>query len=78
MSANSNHNGDIATWVKKVIDSCETPQQINSARRLLSLYRYKLDREKVELYARLDHIKPLQNAIDEKHWEFLETLTKLK
>lgn len=78
MSANSNHNGDIAMWVKKVIDSCETPQQINKARRLMLLFKDKLDREKIEFYVKLDYVRPLQSAIDEKYWERLETLKKLK
>lgn len=78
MAANSKHNGDIAIWVKKVIESCETPQQINNARRLMLLFSDKLDRENVDFLIKRDHIKSLQNEIDLKYCERLENLKKQK
>lgn len=35
MGALSKHYGDIAIWVEKVINSVETPEQLNSAKKLL-------------------------------------------
>jgi hypothetical protein len=35
MAATSNHYGDVANWIEKVIDSCETPSQEAAARRLV-------------------------------------------
>lgn len=35
MAATSRHYGDVATWIGKVIDSCETPLQEVTARKLV-------------------------------------------
>ena len=35
MGAQSNHYGDISTWIEKVIESCETRQQTRTADKLL-------------------------------------------
>lgn len=42
MGAISNHNGDVANWIEKVIDSCETPLQEVSARKLIQLFELRL------------------------------------
>jgi hypothetical protein len=36
MGAQSNHYGDISTWIEKVIEYCETIQQTITADKLLS------------------------------------------
>lgn len=41
MAANSKHPMDIYMWVKKVIQSCETTNQLTSAYKLVSLYQKK-------------------------------------
>ena len=38
MASTSNHYGDVANWIEKVIDSCETPLQEISERKLVRLY----------------------------------------
>jgi hypothetical protein len=32
------HYGDVARWIERVIDSCETPKQVKSAERLIRLF----------------------------------------
>lgn len=39
MAANSLHPGDIILWIQKIIDSCETPGQINTTLRIIERYR---------------------------------------
>ena len=40
MGATSNNINDIAIWVEKVIDSCETPMQEVYARKLIRLFEH--------------------------------------
>ena len=35
MAANSSHYGDINMWIEKVIDSCESLDQLTTARKLI-------------------------------------------
>lgn len=46
-----NHYGDVANWVEKVIDSCETTQQAYVARNLVRLFKQRIFKEAPELYA---------------------------
>jgi hypothetical protein len=48
MAATSKHHGDVAIWIEKVINSCETPMQEIAARKLINLFEsqyQKIDRE---------------------------------
>ena len=48
MAASSKHYGDVVNWIEKVIDSCETPLQELTARRLVRLFESQyqnIDRE---------------------------------
>jgi hypothetical protein len=38
MAATSKHYGDVAIWIKKVIDSCETQEQDRAARNLIKQF----------------------------------------
>ena len=38
MAATSKHYGDVYKWLEKIIDSCTTPLQESSARRLIRLF----------------------------------------
>jgi len=42
MAAQSKHNGDILLWVHKVIDSCTTPLQVISARKVVRQFTKKI------------------------------------
>ena len=35
MASNSKHYGDVFNWIKKVVDSCTTTEQIQSANKLI-------------------------------------------
>lgn len=49
MGSISNHYGDVATWVEKVINSCESPQQEIAARKLLRQFEKRIETEVPEL-----------------------------
>ena len=48
MAATSNHYGDIANWIEKVIDSCNHPKQEPTARRLIQNFEKYLLRSNVD------------------------------
>ena len=52
MGAKGNNWYDVLLWVEKVIESCETPQQETTARKLVKLYfkRYKKEFGEVDLH----------------------------
>jgi hypothetical protein len=49
MASTSNHYGDVANWIEKVIISCETPLQEIAARKLIRLFEKRIDVEAPEL-----------------------------
>ena len=52
MENRSTHYGDVAKWIEKVIDSCETYQQTFGARQLICNFEKQLKRkypEKIKL-----------------------------
>jgi disulfide oxidoreductase YuzD len=76
MAAESKHNGDIANWILKIVKSCETRPQLNNARKLMSIFRQKLDRENLDYPLRRGYIDLIQNELDLKLYEFIEKLKK--
>ena len=42
MAANSKHPGDIDLWIRKIIDSCETPSQMIGAKEMIYISARKL------------------------------------
>lgn len=42
----SNHYGDIIQWIEKVIESCQNVEQLKVAKRLVSNFEHKLDRDR--------------------------------
>lgn len=69
MAATSNHTGDVGIWLEKVIESCETHQQENSARKLVSLFEDRLLREKSEFF--WEYSRKLRGKLDEKFYAIL-------
>jgi hypothetical protein len=67
MEQRSTHYGDVAKWIEKVIDSCETRQQIIVARKLISNFRNQLlsDKEYYSKYA-YSVIQPLDDRLSYK------------
>ena len=47
MEKRSTHYGDVEKWVRKVIDSCETYQQIFGAKNLIKNFEDQMKRNKV-------------------------------
>jgi 2,3-bisphosphoglycerate-independent phosphoglycerate mutase len=52
MGAISNHYGDVQNWVEKVIDSCETQDQTDSARKLVWNFENQMRNNKVDISIR--------------------------
>jgi hypothetical protein len=57
MASTSKHYGDVVNWIEKVINSCETPLQEGTARKLI--YQFELSRRlrdtlDQKFYTRLD------------------------
>jgi hypothetical protein len=48
MDNRSTHYGDVAKWIEKVIDSCETYQQTFTARMLIVNFEKQMNRNKVD------------------------------
>ena len=78
MGATSKHHGDVANWIEKVINSCETPLQEVTARRLVRLFESQYQDIDRELDWSLS--KKLRLALDSKVYSRLnilhETLSK--
>jgi hypothetical protein len=64
MAATSRHHGDISIWIEKVIDSCETPSQELSVRRLVRLYEKQYSYLEYPVYRELT--LRLQNKLNSK------------
>jgi hypothetical protein len=69
MENRSTHYGDVAKWIEKVIDSCETYQQTFGARQLIWNFEKQLKRKYPEKYWR-EHfynlIDPLESSLSHK------------
>ena len=74
MEAKSNHYRDVANWIEKVINSCETPQQEIVARNLARLFEQRLWSEKNELY--VYYTRHLRDVLDNKFYTRLESKLK--
>jgi hypothetical protein len=48
MEKRSAHYGDVAKWIEKVIDSCETYQQTFAAKMLIVNFGKQMSRNKVD------------------------------
>jgi len=70
MAATSNHYGDVANWIEKVIDSCETPSQEVSARNLVRLYEKQYSYLEYPVYR--DLCRRLNNKLDDKFYSRIE------
>jgi hypothetical protein len=75
MENRSTHYGDVAKWVEKVINSCETYEQTFGARQLIWNFEKQLQRTHPEKYWR-EHfynlISPLESSLSDKRHRLLE------
>lgn len=77
MAAASKHYGDVAIWIEKVINSCETYSQEATARRLVCLFKRQYQDIDSELNWALS--TRLRNAINNSLSRFYNRLsTKLQ
>ena len=74
MASTSNHYGDVANWIEKVIDSCETPLQEISARKLVRLYEKQYSYLDYPVYREL--CCRLRNKLDNKFYSRIEQQIK--
>jgi hypothetical protein len=70
MASTSNHYGDVAIWIEKVIDSCETPLQEVTARKLVRLFEKKYSYLDYPVYR--DLCRRLECKLDDKTYSRLE------
>ena len=76
MASTSNHYGDVANWIEKVIDSCETPLQEISARKLVRLYEKQYSYLDYPVYREL--CRRLQSKLDNKFYSRVENQLEQK
>ena len=74
MGATSKHHGDVANWIEKVINSCETPLQEVTARRLVRLFESQYQDIDQELGWALS--RKLRTALDNKVYSRMDKLHK--
>ena len=77
MDKRSNHYGDVAKWIEKVIDSCETYQQTHTARQLINNFRKQLMNSTSDKYWRdyqYDVIWPLEAMVTSKRQSFINKI----
>ena len=63
MAAESNTSVDIEIWIEKVINSCETYQQVRRSKKLIRLYLKRLEQEGLSYYV-IESIKDKFLAIE--------------
>ena len=74
MEATSNHHGDIAIWIEKVIESCETSLQEVSARKLVRQFELQFKDIDRELYWELS--RRLRDSLDNKFYSRMDKLVE--
>jgi hypothetical protein len=76
MEKRSKHYGDVAKWIEKVIDSCETYQQVMTARKLVQNFRDQLQTKYPDKYWYDYHytiVSSLENMLSYKRQSFIGT-----
>ena len=74
MEQRSTHYGDVAKWIEKVIDSCETYQQTFTAKQLVRNFEKQLMRTTPDKYWReyqYSVIWPLEARVTAKRQSFI-------
>jgi hypothetical protein len=70
MAATSKHYGDVAIWIEKVIESCETSLQEIAARKLVRLFEKQYSYLEWTVYR--DLCRSLQGKLDNKFYTRVE------
>ena len=74
MGAQSNHYGDISTWIEKVIESCETSLQEVSARKLVR--QFELQFRDIDRELNWELSRRLRDALDNKFYSRMDKLVE--
>jgi hypothetical protein len=77
MEKRSNHYGDVAKWIEKVIDSCETYQQTFTVTKLIRNFRNQLQEKSPDKYWRdyqYSVIWSLENLVTSKQQSFINKI----
>jgi hypothetical protein len=77
MEKRSNHYGDVAKWIEKVIDSCETYQQTFTAKKLIRNFNDQLRRDTPDKYwgdYQYSVIWPLEAMVTSKRQSFINKI----
>jgi hypothetical protein len=64
MASTSKHYGDVVNWIEKVINSCETPLQEGTARKLI--YQFELQYREIDMKLNFQLSRRLRNQLNEK------------
>jgi hypothetical protein len=72
MEKRSTHYGDVAKWVEKVIDSCETQEQTHSAWQLVWNFEKQMSKNKVDSSVRHSIGYHLTSLLHDKMDELLK------
>jgi hypothetical protein len=78
MAAKSNSQGDINTWIEKIINSCDQYNQTFAASQLIHLFDKRLVDQGTERYIRRHITDLLYSRMWSKKESFITTKTLLK
>jgi len=77
MEQRSTHYGDVAKWIEKVIDSCETYQQTHTAKQLVTNFAKQLRTKSPDKYWRdyqYSVIWPLEAMVTSKRQSYINKI----
>jgi hypothetical protein len=74
MASTSKHHGDVAIWIEKVINSCETPLQEIAARKLTQ--QFEIQYRDIDRELNFSLSKKLRAALDNKFYSRMDKLVE--
>jgi hypothetical protein len=74
MASTSKHHGDVAIWIEKVINSCETPLQEIAARKLTQ--QFEIQYRDIDRELNFSLSKKLREALDNKFYSRMDKLVE--
>ena len=74
MASTSKHHGDVAIWIEKVINSCETPLQEIAARKLTQ--QFEIQYRDIDRELNWELSRRLRDALDNKFYSRMDKLVE--
>ena len=74
MASTSKHHGDVAIWIEKVINSCETSLHEETAKKLVHLYEKQYSYLEYPVYR--DLCRRLHHKLDDKFYSRMDKLVE--